>query len=235
MKIRKSCKDIWNAFMVEDAIFSINDIPYCPTTIKSLPIEIITWNEAITIYNKHIKRNDENFYSDVFVCWYIDDYKFDGSAGIWNKYEYVLKILKHFAGAITPDFSTYQDFPDPLKRYNTYRMRAYGYWLAKNGIQIINNVRWGSWESYCYCYDGLPKNSILAIGTVGGSPKKLIDRERFNSGFFEMIARTKPHTIIVYGSTNYPCFIEAKKQGIEIIGYQSHTAKAFANKRIDHE
>ena len=32
MTIRKSCKDIWNGFMVEGAKFSINDIPYCPET-----------------------------------------------------------------------------------------------------------------------------------------------------------------------------------------------------------
>ena len=41
----------------------------------------------------------------------------------------------------TPDFSTYQDFPEPLKVYNTYRMRAFGYWLTKNGIKVINNIR----------------------------------------------------------------------------------------------
>ncbi len=235
MIIRKSCKDIWNAFMVENAQFSINDIPYCPTKIESLPKEIITWNSAITIYRKMISLKKYNFYYNAFVCWYSDDYKFDGKSGIWNRYKYVLKVLKHFAGAITPDFSTYQDFPDPIKRYNTYRMRAYGYWLYKNGIRIINNVRWGTSESYCYCFDGLPKNDILAIGTAGGNPKKLIDRDRFESGFFEMISRLKPHTIIVYGSAKYPCFFEAQKLGINVIEYKSQTAEAFSRRSVLYE
>ena len=235
MTIRKSCKDIWNGFMVEGAKFSINDIPYCPTTMKYLPREIITWNEAVTIYRKHIANKDIFFHYDAYGCWYTDDYKFDGKGDIWNRYDYVLKVLKHFTGAITPDFSTYQDFPDPIKRYNTYRMRAYGYWLAKNGIYVINNVRWGTWESYFYCFDGLPKNSILAIGTVGGSPKKLVDRERFELGLQEMVSRLEPQTIIVYGSANYPCFKQLEGIGINIISYPSHTAKAFAKRGNSHE
>lgn len=33
-----------------------------------------------------------------------------------------------------------------------------------------------------YCFDGIEENSTVAIGTVGGSPYKLIDRERFEKG-----------------------------------------------------
>ena len=232
---RKSCKDIWNAFMVKDANFSINDIPYCPTTIESLPNDLITWNEAVTIYRKQVTKN-ACFHYNAYVCWYADDYRFDGKVGgIWNRYDYVLRVLKHFDGAITPDFSTFQDFPDPIKRYNTYRMRAYGYWLVKNGINVINNARWGTWETYFYCFDGLPKNSIIAIGTVGGSPRKLEDRERFETGLFELVSRLEPHTIIVYGSANYPCFEVVKKAGIRVITYSSKTAKAFAQRGKSHE
>ncbi len=53
VKTRKGCKDIWNAFMVEGATFTKNDIPFCPTTAKELPNAIITWEEARAIYKKH--------------------------------------------------------------------------------------------------------------------------------------------------------------------------------------
>ncbi|MBQ0071515.1 MAG: DUF4417 domain-containing protein, partial [Spirochaetales bacterium] len=39
---------------------------------------------------------------------------------------------------ITPDFSTNQDFPEAIKIYATYRMRAFGYWLGREGIEVIN-------------------------------------------------------------------------------------------------
>lgn len=229
---RKGCKDIWNAFMCKGTSYSKNDIPFCPTTAKSIPHTIITWDEAKRIYKKALTRGDAEFFYDAFVCWYIDDYKFDGLHGIWHDCKFVLKVLRHFAGAVTPDFSTYQDFPEPIKIYNTYRMRAFGCWLGRNGIKVINNVRWGTPETWRYCFDGIQKNSIVAIGTVGGSPRKLIDRKRFEEGLNELVRVLAPHTIIVYGSANYTCFDKLINQGIKVVSYPSHTASAFERRRM---
>jgi len=227
--------DMWNAFMCENATFSERDIPYCPTIMTELPKSIITWDEAVKIYKRTYSK-DHNFKVDSFICFYIDDQKFDGvRSSIWLFPRRALKILKHFRGIITPDFSTYQDFPYPIKIYNTYRMRAFGYWIGREGLEVINNFRCGTEESYHYCFDGIPKNSIVAIGTVGGSPRQLIDRQRFIQGLYEMVRRLNPHTIIVYGSANYECFEELKKQGINIIPYKSHTCAAFENRRKKNE
>ena len=233
MEPRKGYKDIWNAYMCKGAVYSRNDIPFCPTTATTLPHDIILWDEAKHIYKKAFARGDKGFVYDAFVCFYMDDYKFDGSRGIWHDSSFALKILCHFAGVITPDFSTYQDFPEPIKIYNTYRMRAFGYWLGKNDIPVINNVRWGTPESWHYCWDGIPKNSIVAIGTVGGNPKKLVDRHRFNDGLEELVRILHPHTIIVYGSANYPCFDTLREQGISIVSYPSRTASAFERRRTN--
>lgn len=225
IKRRIGCKDIWNAFMCIDAVYSKRDIPFCPTTMTALPERIITWEEAKKLYRKEFYKN-HFFFIDAHICFYIDDYKFDGvKSSIWLFPRNALKVLKHFRGIITPDFSTYQDFPYPIKLYNTFRMRAFGYWIGKQGLDVINNCRWGTEESYDYCFDSIPENSIIAIGTVGGSPRKLLDRERFEKGFFEMIERLHPHTIIVYGSAKYSCFDKAKEMGIIVAEYPSHTAR----------
>ena len=233
MKRRKCLIDIWNAFMVDGAIFGKFDIPLCPTTANTIPKEIITWPKAKSIYKKNKYKPD--FKYDAFVCFYIDDYLFDSRLGIWLMPMRAKKILDHFTGIITPDFSTYQDFPIAIQIYATYRMRAFGYWLGKNGLSVINNVRGGLPKTYDFCFEGIPQNSIVAIGTVGGNPKKLIDRDRFESWVFEMIERLKPHTIIVYGSSNYPCFEIIKKKGIKVISFESHTAKAYRKRRGDNE
>ena len=228
---RSSPKDIWNSFMVKGATFLEHDIPYCPTTAKSLPAMIITYDEAKSIYKRNVANGNNYFSHLAYVCFYMDDYKFDGAHGIWQHPQNALKILRHFAGVITPDFSTYQDFPEPLKLYNTYRMRAFGYWLCKCGLNVINNVRWGTKESFDYCFVGIPKNSVVAIGTLGGSPKKHIDRQRFNEGFAEMLKILRPYAIIIYGSANYSCFDDAKAQGIQIVDFPSKTAKAFSRRK----
>lgn len=225
--MQKKRKDIWNAFMLKGAHFSKNDIPLCPTDVIEIPDSIINWIEAKKIYRNFTKRGKRDFHNPSYVCFYLNDDLFDGKKGIWNNSTYALKVLKHFAGVITPDFSTYQDFPEPLKIYNTYRMRAFGYWLGRNGLNIINNVRWGTEDSWKYCWDGIPKYSIVSIGTVGGSPRKLADRERFVNGLYQMVEVLRPRTIIVYGSANYLCFKLLSEKGVEIIAYKSHTAKAF--------
>lgn len=231
-EIRPGLKDIWNAFMADNAIFTAHDIPLCPTTATAIPNEIITWVDAKAIYKKTLRKNP-SFVYDACVCFYVDDYKFDGTKGIWNHPEEALKILRHFAGVITPDFSTYQDFPEPIKLYATYRMRLFGYWLGCNGINVINNVRWGSPETWKYCYNGIPINSIVAIGTVGGGPRKLIDRERFEAGLFQMVEVLHPQTILVYGSANGKCFDTLREQGINIVSYQSKTAKVFEGRMLN--
>lgn len=231
-KPRKSCKDIWNAFMVDGADFTENDIPVCPTTALAMPSKIITYSEARTIHNKRIKE-DKNYFFDAFVCFYEHDQNFDGvRSGIWYYPKKAYGILKHFKGIITPDFSTYQDFPEPLKKWNTYRMRAFGYWYGTMcRKQVINNVRWGTEETYDYCFDGIEENSTVAIGTVGGSPYKLIDRERFDNGLFEMVRKLKPRCIIVYGSASYPCFEKLRKEGILILQFDSRTASFYKGRR----
>lgn len=231
---RSGCRDIWNAYMAVGATFGKYDIPFCPTTATDIPHDIVTWEEAKAIYKKHISATNADFIYDAFVCFYIDDYKFDGARGIWHDSKYLLKVLRHFSGVITPDFSTYQDFPEAIKIYATYRMRLIGYWLGRNGISVVNNVRWGTPESFDYCCEGIPKFSIIAIGTVGGSPRKHVDRERFEEGLFKIVEILKPHTIIVYGSANYPCFEELKRRGIHIVSFRSKTAKVFEGRK-EHE
>lgn len=229
--IRTGCKDIWNAFMTDGTSFGKYDIPFCPTTATNIPKEQLTWEEARTIHRNYINKNDKDYYIDAYINWYIDDYKFDSSRGIWHDYNFTFKVVKHFAGIITPDFSTYQDFPYPIKIYATYRMRTLGYWLGKQGINVINNVRWGTEETFDYCFEGISTHSIVSIGTVGGGPRKLIDRERFETGLFKMAEILKPHTILVYGSSKGSCFDKLKEQGIRIVSFQSRTSKVFEGRK----
>lgn len=232
--VRKGCKDVWNAFMAQGAKFCNHDIPLCPTTATSIPVQQVTWEEALQIHKYHMSRKEYDYHVNAFVNWYLDDYKFVGPRGIWHDYKSALKIIRHFDGAITPDFSTNQDFPEPIKIYATYQMRLFGYWLTCNGICVINNVRWGTPETFTYAFEGIPRNSIVSIGTVGGGPRKLVDRARFEMGLYEMVRRLSPHTILVYGSANAKCFQQLREQEIQIISYPSKTAKFFEGRKA-HE
>lgn len=230
-KIRNGLRDIWNAYMCRGASFAKYDIPICPTIVSTLPKQILTWEEAKRLHKKFV-RKDKKYISEAFVCFYIDDYKFDSVRNsIWLYPWIALRILKHFRGIITPDFSLYQDFPYPVKIWNIYRMRAFGFWAGRQGLEVINNVRWGTSETYDYCFEGIERNSVVAIGTVGGSPRKLIDRSRFEEGLEELVKRITPAIVIVYGSSNYPCFDMLREAGIMVISFKGSTAAYYEGRR----
>lgn len=123
-KAMQEFRRIYKAYMVEGAKFCREfDIPICPCTAKKIPINLIYYNDIV--------KSNRTYYG--FVHFYMDDYKFES---VWNNPKAALKKLSRCDGVITPDFSTYQDMPVALKIYNTYRMRAFGYWLGKQGIKL---------------------------------------------------------------------------------------------------
>ena len=196
---RTGCKDVWNAYMTNGAKYTLSDMPICPSTATKLPVGLIGYDET-----------KQAPHTECLVHFYLDDYKFDGERGIWRKPEKALERIRKYAGIITPDFSPYQDMPDPVKRYNIFRSRAFGYWAGCNGIPVINNVRWGTPETYRYCFDGIPVGSVVAVGTVASGLREIRNRSRFEKGLLEMVNRIQPPAIIVYGSANYKCFDELR-------------------------
>ena len=227
-KPRKGSIDLWNAVLLEGATFTEgNDIPICHKCNGTLPKDLIAYDDAIGLHKKLV-RKDPAYYIDKYVHFYIDDQKFDGNrSGIWFCPEKLIDLLRHFAGAISPDYSTYADFPDALKRWNIYRMRSYDFILQKNGINVIPNVRWGTSETWKYCFDGIPINGIIAIGVVASGINKVVNRSYFMDGINEAIVLLKPHTIIIYGSDNYDLFDKIREQGINVIAFSSKTNLAF--------
>jgi hypothetical protein len=216
MKIRKGCKDVFNAFMVEGCTFDGKyDIPVCAPTNIEIPTKLIAYD---------LTKSSTEY--DSYVHFYIDDQKFDGPQGIWNNPEKALERLKKFKGVIIPDFSTNIDFPVSLKIYNTYRMRAFGCYLLKNGINVINNVRWSEPDSYEYCFSGIPKHGIISIGTIGCIKEK-VNWTLYKQGLDEMVKRLEPKIILVYGKAPQKFFKELIDNGIIIRQYESQTSMAF--------
>ena len=84
-------------------------------------------------------------------------------------------------------------------------MNAFGYWIGTLSIPVISNVRWGTEETWHYCFDGNPQNSMLAVGTVASGIRFHKNRPLFEDGLLYMADKLQPHTIIIYGSVNNDC------------------------------
>ena len=105
---------------------------------------------------------------DQWVHFYEYDYKF---AAIWNNPCKYHSNLKKFRGVITPDFSLYRDMPLVMQQWNTYRGKALGHWRQSMGMNVLPNVRFADERSFSFCCDGVPKRSIICIGSHGNIKK----------------------------------------------------------------
>lgn len=135
------------------------------------------------------------------VHFFLDDYQF---TRVWNNPNKYIDILGRFKHVMTPDFSTYSDFPMALQIYNHYRKHWLGaYWQA-NGISVIPTISWSTEESFEWCFDGEPMHSTVAVSSVGTQMNKR-SKKLFVDGYEKMVKVLKPETILFYGKVPEEC------------------------------
>ena len=135
------------------------------------------------------------------VHFFLDDYQFNR---VWTDPDRYIEMLKRYKYVLTPDFSLYTDFPKALQIYNHYRKHWLGAYWQMFGINVIPTVCWSDQESFEWCFDGEPEQSVVAISAVG-TQKSKESKKRFIDGYFEMTKRLKPTHIIFYGSVPEEC------------------------------
>ena len=140
---------------------------------------------------------------DDFVCFYEYDVNFREILINTEKY---VDDLKRFPGIVTPDCSLYLDAPLCVQIADIYLNRAVGYYLSKQGIYVIPNIRWGDERTYTadffgekVAFQGVDKHSIVSIGTYG-QIKTAESKRYFREGLEEMLKELEPEVVLVYGS-----------------------------------
>jgi hypothetical protein len=105
--------------------------------------------------------------------------------------------------------------PYSMQIWNIFRSRALGAWLQKQGIKVIPNIRFGDTRTFECCCDGISKNSVIAIGSLGCIKSKVY-RDTFEAGVNYVVKRLRPRTLIIYGCP--PKNVnEIKKQGVNVV------------------
>lgn len=158
---------------------------------------------------------------------YLDDYRFER---VWNKPEMYLDILSDYKAVIQPDFSLYRDMPVPIQKWNKYRSNLLAaYWAAK-GIPVVPNLVWSDESSYEWCFEGIPKNSVVSTTALGA----IRDKEAYamwKDGFTAALEATQPHTVLFYGQIpdyEFP-------SGVVVKAYKNRRVERVRNKAPKHK
>lgn len=124
---------------------------------------------------------------------FIDDYKFQC---LWNSPKRYIDFLARRQCVVMPDFSMYTNFPLALQIYNKYRNHWLAAYYSINGVRIIPCVLATNSIHFDWIFDGLPKNSVLAMSDLGvarGHGRLLI-----RDTYYEMIRRLDPIQILYF-------------------------------------
>lgn len=203
---RPGCRDVFHAFLVKNARYDGElEIP-CIKPESKIPIRLISFSKAL---------HSTDF--EAWIHFYEDDISFER---IWNRPNVYLRILKRFAGVISPDFSLYRDMPLVMQQWNTYRGKAIGHWMQENNIAVIPNIRFADERSYNFCCAGVEYGSTIAVGSHGCIKIKT-EREYFRRGIEFVAQALCPQTVIVYGTAPDDIFQPMREQGTRILQFDS--------------
>ena len=132
------------------------------------------------------------------IHFFLDDYQF---TRIWKYPNQYVEMLKQFDFVMSPDFSTYTDFPNVLNIYNHFRKHWVAAYLQAHGVHVIPTISWSTPDSFDWCFDGEPRESTVAVSSVGCAD--VLDD--FIAGYYKMVERLNPSTIIFYGKVPEQC------------------------------
>lgn len=129
------------------------------------------------------------------VHFFLDDYQFER---IWKDPERYTDMLLKFGAVMTPDFSPYADFPRAVQIYNHYRKHWMGAYWQRAGMLVIPTITWSDPSTLEWCFDGEPRESIVAMSSVGMFRTEEYKRWLL-TGYEEMMRRLRPTQIIWRG------------------------------------
>lgn len=127
---------------------------------------------------------------------FLDDYRFERC---WKNPDSQIEELEKYDGVLSPDFSMYTNYPEAMQIWQVYRNRWCACYWQSFGIKVIPTVSWSDEESFKYCFLGIPKHSVVAIGTVGVLTNDEV-KTLFMNGFEEMLKQLEPKEILIYGN-----------------------------------
>lgn len=184
--------DVMKEFLITgaelDGRYQIPMIPACH--FDYMPEDSIDFEESFSRKIKNHRKLNVNFY--------VDDCKF---TRLWNNPDKYIDHLSCFHSVTMPDFSISTGelgMPFALNIYNKYRNHALAWYLHMNDINVIPSVSIADKENYDWCFDGLPKNSVLSVCTNGRVRSK-VARLELCEGFKEMCDRLEPTKVIIVG------------------------------------
>lgn len=182
-------RELNNMHLMEGIVTSdVNGFPILRPYTGSLEFDFIPFSEK--------KRVEP---SRSCVHFFEDDYKFQYAT--WDRLDQTIYNLRDFHALMCPDNSLFieEDIYGFLNKQSIYRSRFVGACCQVRGYNVIPTASWGGADSFSYCFESLPSNSVIAICGVGiDSCRNSI--ELWEYGVRELETQLSPIALLIYGN-----------------------------------
>lgn len=135
---------------------------------------------------------DDDEYFDFGVHFFVDDVNFED---LYARPEESFDQYSQYRLCCTPDLSIYGEMQPWRQIESVAHSRWVGAWWQAHGMVVVPTVSWDGYASFDFCFDGIEEGCAVAIATYGCRQ----DRTRFLRGYFTMLERIRPETVICYG------------------------------------
>lgn len=156
--------------MRNDALFMRNEFE----TVGNWQIPLVR-KQNVNISNlsliacSNTKKHENEINIHRGVHFFVDDYRF---SGIYDNPERTLDKYSQYDFLLTPDFSTYSDMNLWRQLESVAKNRWVGAYWQSFGLTVVPTISWSDTTSYSFCFDGVEKHSIVAIGMIGCKHEK---------------------------------------------------------------
>lgn len=179
---------------IYDNMHLIGNMSFTP--IEGFPIMQAYNKQTNFVYVPFTDR--KKYVGDCFaIHFFLDDYKF--RYNIWHHLEYLTTSLAQYGCILTPDLSLWRDYPtEYYNKQNVFRTRFVGAYWQSCGFDVIPTASWGGLNSFKYCFEGLPTDSVIAVSGMGNRK----DTQSYNLwcyGLRRLEEEKHPSLILVYG------------------------------------
>lgn len=148
-------------------------------------------NVGLISYSDICSKDEKNL--DKGVHFFVDDYRFES---LYDKPNRSLETLKKYKFVLTPDYSLYAEMNPWRQIESVGKARWVGAKWQAEGMIVIPTISWGLPRSFEFCFDGVQKNSIVAIGMIGCKSSK----NHFLKGYNQMLSKIEPEAVICLGT-----------------------------------
>lgn len=147
-------------------------------------LELISYSDISVRDTKNLHKG---------VHFFVDDWRFET---LYNKPSRSIDTLSKYRFVLTPDYSLYAEMPIWRQIESIGKSRWVGANWQSKGLTVIPTISWARTRSYDFCFDGIEKRCIVAVGMIGCKN----NHRAFMQGYNEMLSRIDPEAIICFGA-----------------------------------